>query len=175
MIPKKNKEWKRRKFEELKDLKANHKYFIFFNFSGLSVHDFVELSRKMKELRNQLKVAKNAFLRMIFNISFKEPIAVLAVKEDPIKAVKELVKALGGDRIRGSFMDGRFFDINSTVALMDSPDMSELRGMVIGALVNILSRTLMSLSWNQAVLLHILRQRSEETGEKSGTIVGGSI
>ncbi len=162
MISKKTKEWKKRKFEELKSLKESHNFFVFFNFMGIDVPKFIEIRKKMKEIGNEVKVAKNAFVNILLGVKFEDPTAVVAVKEDPIKTVKVLSKVIEDEeKIKGALLDGKFFGGEETRKLKDSPDMEELRGMVLGSMLGVLQRAVMSLQWYPSSLISILRQKSE--------------
>lgn len=166
MIPKKGKEWKKRKFEKIEDLAKNNKYFIFFNFNNLNIPSFIEIRKKMKELENQVMIAKNVFIRMLMGIKFEEPIAIVSVKKDPIKTVKELTKFLDKEKITGSLIDKKFYDKNATLELLKFPDSDELKGMILGNLYGILTRVVSSLRWYPGALINILDAKSKEVSEK---------
>jgi len=162
MIGKKKKDWKVKKFQEIKSLAENYKFFIFFNFTGLDVPKFIEIRKKMRELGNEVKVTKNAFLNLIMKIKFEDPTALVAVKDDPIKTVKVLSKIIDEKKIKGSLLDGKFFGAEETRNLKNSPDMEQLRGMILGSMLGILQKVVLYLQWYPSSLISILKQKSEE-------------
>ncbi len=161
MIPKKSKEWKRKKFEELKQMKEKYNFFIFFNFTDLDVPAITEIRDKMKEIGNEVKISKNAFIEKILGVRFEDPTAVVGIKDDPIKTVKILSKLIE-KKIKGALIDGRFIDREEIIKLKNLPDTPELRGMVIGSLISLLHRLITSLSWYPSSLISILKQKSEK-------------
>lgn len=162
MIAKKGKEWKKKKFQAFEDLVKKNKYFLFFNFNELDIPAFVAIKKKMRELENQVMIAKNVFIRMLMNVKFEEPIAVVAVKKDPIKTLKELIKVLDKEKIRGSLIGNKFYNKEATLELSKSPDSEELRGMVVGSLYGMLYRLVSSLQWYPGALINILNTKSKE-------------
>lgn len=161
MITKKGKEWKKKKFERFEELVKNNKYFIFFNFNNLDIPSFIGIRKKMKEIENQVMIAKNVFIKMLMGIKFEEPIALVAVKKDPIKAIKELTKVLDKEKITGSLIEKKFYDKNKTLELLKSPDSDELKGIIIGNLYGILNRLVSSLKWYPGALINILNAKSK--------------
>lgn len=162
MIGKKNKEWKKKKFEEIKLLKDRYEYFIFFNFNGLDVPKMIQLRDSMREIGNETKVTKNVFIKMLFGIRFEDPTGIIAVKDDPIKSVKVLLKLIDEGKIKGSLIGGKFFSAQETVLFKRMPDLSEVRALVVGTLISTLYRLVSSLLWYPSSLIYILKQRSEK-------------
>lgn len=162
MIGKKNKDWKKKKFDEVKSLKDRYESFIFFNFNGLDVPKMVQLRDSMKEIGNETKVTKNVFIKMIFGIKFEDPTGIIAVKDDPIKSVKVLLKLIDEGKIKGSLVAGKFFSAGETVSFKKMPDLSEVRALVVGTLIGTLYRLISSLLWYPSSLIYILKQRAEK-------------
>lgn len=162
MIPKKGKEWKKEKLQKFENLVKSNKYFVFFNFIGLNIPSFLEIKKKMNELGNQVMVVKNVFIKMLMNVRFEEPIAVISISKDPIKTIKELIKILDKEKIRGSVLDNVFYDSQKTLDLSNSPDSDELRGMLIGSLYSVLHNLLSCLKWYPSTLLYILDKKASQ-------------
>jgi ribosomal protein L10 len=161
MIPKKNKEWKKKKFEELKQMKVKYNSFIFFNFTELDIPAITEVRDKMKEIGNEVKISKNAFIEKIMGVKFEDPTAVVGVKDDPIKTIKILSKLIE-KKIKGALIENKFLEREETIKLKNLPDAPELRGMVISLLISAIYRLITSLSWYPSSLISILKQKSEK-------------
>lgn len=164
MIGKKGREWKEKKFKVFEDMVKSSEHFLFFNFAGMDVPAFISLRKKMRELGNQVMVAKNVFIRMLLNLRFEEPIAVIAVKDDPIKTIKELIKVLDKEKIRGSVIARNFYNKEATLELSKAPDSDDLKRMLISNLNGLLWKLVFSLKFHPSALLNILNIKSKEQG-----------
>ncbi len=162
MLSKKARKWKEKKFSEISQMRKTHSDFIFFDFTGLNVPAFINLRKKMKESGNEVRVSKNTFVEKLFGIRFKVPIAVVGVKDDPIKAVKDLLGVVDEKKIVGSLVGGTFYSGSQTVGFKSLPSTSEIKAILVGNLYNILHKLALSLKWYPAMLVSILKQKSEQ-------------
>ena len=161
-------QWKAKKIEELKQIKEQFHDFVFFDFTGLDVPTINELRRKLRENEALMKVAKNTFIRMVFDIKFEGPTAVVGAKRDPIKATKIITEYVDVERIKGALLGGKFLPPEEARKLKDAPDFTELSAKLVGYLAGIISGLLWSLAYSKTALVWALKQIAEKKEKEQG-------
>ncbi len=112
--------------------------------SGLTVHESMDLRRKVREAGAGFKVTKNRLTRLALEgTKFKAlqslmtgPTA-LAFSEDPVAAAKvcvEFAKQNEKLTIIGGALGEQLLDVNGVQALAKLPSLDELRGKLVGLL-----------------------------------------
>lgn len=86
------------KAKELKELFNEHRYFVFFDFTGINVEQINNLRSSLRKSGSLIKVVKNRIAKKILSDTpaapaedwLSGPTAVVFIKDDVGKAVKEL-------------------------------------------------------------------------------------
>jgi len=156
MPSQKNTEYLIKTIEDLKTGKA----FYFTDFTGLSVKNLEKLRRDLNKNHGNYLVLKNTigFLAMK-NMGFDEttikqlftgPTGIAIAFEDPIVLAK-IITSHKTLKIKGSFIEGDFFNTEEVIALSKIPSKDILYSQVVGSLnilgdfVNVLEGTLRNL------------------------------
>jgi large subunit ribosomal protein L10 len=137
------KEKKRKILEELKEKIERQKIMIFVDFTGVKSKDLFSLRRKLKELRNEMKVAK----KTLINLALKEKnldvidvrkilgeIAVIFGMKDEItgaKIVYEFSRENKNLKILGGILEKNFIGPEKIEELAKLPTKEELLAKLV--------------------------------------------
>jgi len=124
------------KAQELKELFDQHRYFAFFNFTGINVVQINNLRRNLRKSGSIVKVIKNRIAKKILNETpaapaeewLTGPTAVVFIKDDVGKAVKELYEFSKEAplRFKGFILEGQKLGPEKAEELSKLPTREEL-------------------------------------------------
>ena len=158
---------KQKILEDLKDKFARQKAMIFVDFTGLKVKAFSSLRRKLKEVGNEIKVAKKTLLSIVFKnakleIELKKipgEIAVIFGYQDeisPAKAAYQFAETNEHLKILGGFLENKFFDAEKIIELAKLPTKEVLLARFVGSISAPISNFVYALNYNIKGLVYLL-------------------
>jgi large subunit ribosomal protein L10 len=153
----KTKEQKKKIVEEIREKIKKAKTIVLLDFTGVKSPEFLDLRKKIKKLKKDLKVAKKTLTQIAFKeekIDFDvrklEGQLALAFgeKEDLplIKAIFEKTKEVKNLKILGGFLEKEFLSAEKIIELAKLPTKEELLAKFIGTLSASISNFIFVLS-----------------------------
>jgi large subunit ribosomal protein L10 len=162
-----NKTQKQEILDDLKDKIAKQKAMILVGITGLKVKDVSGLRKKLKAADGNLKVIKKTLIEKAFKENkldfdknkYKEEMAVAFGFKDEIVPAKTVYQAgLANEKLKilGGFIDNKFNEAESIIALAKLPSREELLAKLVGSLSAPVSNFVYALNYNIKGLVHIL-------------------
>jgi large subunit ribosomal protein L10 len=134
-----NKEYLEQTKNQLKDGTA----FYFTDFTGLNVHHMETLRRELKKLNGNYVVLKNTigFLAMkemgfdeeTIKTLFLGPTGIAIALDDPI-ALAKVITSHENLKIKGSYIDGKYFDTEQVIEFSRIPSKEVLYQQIVGSM-----------------------------------------
>jgi large subunit ribosomal protein L10 len=162
-----NKTQKQEILDDLKDKIAKQKAMILVGITGLKVKDVSGLRKQLKAADGNLKVIKKTLIEKAFKENkldfdknkYKEEMAVAFGFKDEIVPAKAVYQAgLANEKLKilGGFIDNKFNEAESIIALAKLPSREELLAKLVGSLSAPVSNFVYALNYNIKGLVHIL-------------------
>ena len=144
MASKKILEQKQAVVKEITDKLDNAKTFLLLNYQGLTVAEFAELRRSLREVNSDVKIYKNTLMNLALkdkNIKLNEymegPNAYLFADSiiEPIKVVSKFAKDHPALEVRVGYIDNEIADAKVINEYATIPSMEGLLTMFAGGLI----------------------------------------
>ena len=144
MASKKILEQKQAVVKEITDKLDNAKTFLLLNYQGLTVAEFAELRRSLREVNSDVKIYKNTLMNLALkdkNIELNEymegPNAYLFADSiiEPIKVVSKFAKDHPALEVRVGYIDNEIADKKVISEYATIPSMEGLLTMFAGGLI----------------------------------------
>ncbi len=159
--------------EKLKELFKNKTAIYFTDYTGI---DAVTMNLVRKTLRREhslLKVIKNRIAKMALesvNIEIPEevlkgPTAVIVTQHDPIVPARNIKKFKDEDipfKIKGAYIEGKFYKKEEVEKLSKIPPREELLSMLVGGLEGVIGNLVFVLEIKMREFIAILEKLSNE-------------
>jgi len=153
--------------DDLKDKIARQKAMILVGITGLKVKDISDLRKKLKASDGNLKVIKKTLIEKAFKENkldfdrgkYKEEIALAFGFKDQIVPAKTVYQAgLANEKLKilGGFIDNKFNEAESIIALAKLPSREELLAKLVSSLSAPVSNLVYALNYNIKGLVYIL-------------------
>lgn len=122
------------------------KSFIIFEYSGLTAQEITTLRKKLLESKASLKIVKNNILNRALQKSnikdFNElvgPNAIALGNEDEIAPLREIFNISKDNdfiKIKGSYLENNFLDVEKTKAIATLPNREGMYSMLLSCLTS---------------------------------------
>ena len=147
-------------------------YFILFDYSQMNAVDFLTLRERLGELGAECHIAKNSYVKQVFNgknlIDLKEILvgqnAYIAGGEDVCGATKILVKfgkEFEKTEIKGGILDGKELSISEIKTLAKLPSREQLLAQLLSTINSPASQTVAVLNQPAQSLLRLISTKFE--------------
>ena len=152
--------------KEITDKLDNAKTFLLLNYQGLTVSEFAELRRSLREVNSDVKIYKNTLMNLALkdkNIELNDymegPNAYLFADSiiEPIKVVSKFAKDHPALEIRVGYIDSEFADSKVISEYATIPSMEGLLTMFAGGLIEHVR--------NLSIGLNLYAEKLEKGGE----------
>ncbi len=155
-------------------------FFIVADYTGLKVHHFTELRKRLRKSGAEVHVVKNT----IFKIAVKEAgladlgaaltgqMAVVTGPKDissAAKVLKTFASEFDRPKIRFGILDNKRLDAASVLAIADLPSVDVLRGQLLGLLQAPASQLVRVLIEPAASLARVLKAKADKA-DKAETV-----
>ena len=166
MASKKILEQKQAVVKEIADKLDNAKTFLLLNYQGLTVSEFAELRRSLREVNSDVKIYKNTLMNIALkdkNIELNDymegPNAYLFADSiiEPIKVVSKFAKEHPALEIRVGYIDSTIADSKVINEYATIPSMEGLLTMFAGGLIEHVR--------NLSIGLNLYAEKLEKGGE----------
>lgn len=171
------KEEKAEVVQELGAKFANAKLAVLTDYRGMTVSSLQDLRGELRGISAQIKVAKNTLLRRAIAGTPFETLddqlhgntALTLSDSDPVSPAKVLVKFAKGNPklvIKAAVLDGKLLTPDDLVALSKLPGIDELRGQLLGLMLQVPTgfvRVLNGVPQKAVYLLQAIKESKEET------------
>jgi large subunit ribosomal protein L10 len=137
---------------------------------GITVGEITKLRRDMHNKKASFKVLKNTLARIAIKDSHLDQLndlligpTALAYSDDPVgvaKAVADFAKDNGKMTILGGVMNGKFIDCETIKALASLPSLDELRGKLVGLLVEAATKLVRTIKEPSARIARVVDARN---------------
>jgi large subunit ribosomal protein L10 len=144
MASKKILELKENTVKEIMDKLDNSKTFLLLNYQGLTVAEFAELRRSLREVNSDVKIYKNTLMNLALkdkkielNDYMEGPNAYLFADSiiEPIKVVSKFAKEHPALEVRVGYIDNELADAKVINEYATIPSMEGLLTMFAGGLI----------------------------------------
>ncbi len=144
MASKKILEQKQAVVKEITDKLENAKTFLLLNYQGLTVSEFAELRRSLREVNSDVKIYKNTLMNLALkdkkielNDYMEGPNAYLFADSiiEPIKVVSKFAKEHPALEVRVGYIDNEIADAKVINEYATIPSMEGLLTMFAGGLI----------------------------------------
>ncbi len=144
MASKKILEQKQAVVKEITDKLSNAKTFLLLNYQGLTVAEFAELRRSLREVNSDVKIYKNTLMNLALkdknielNNYMEGPNAYLFADSiiEPIKVVSNFAKDHPALEVRVGYIDNEMADAKVISEYATIPSMEGLLTMFAGGLI----------------------------------------
>lgn len=151
--------------KEITEKLDNSKTFLLLNYQGLTVSEFAELRRSLREVNSDVKIYKNTLMNLALtkkNIKLNDymegPNAYLFADSiiEPIKVVSKFVKEHPALEVRVGYIDSEFADSKVIAEYATIPSMEGLLTMFAGGLMEHVR--------NLSIGLNLYAEKLEEGG-----------
>ena len=165
MASKKILEQKQAVVKEITDKLENAKTFLLLNYQGLTVSEFAELRRSLREVNSDVKIYKNTLMNLALkdkNIELNDymsgPNAYLFSDSiiEPIKVVCKFAKEHPALEVRVGYIDNEIADVKVINQYATIPSMEGLLTMFAGGLIEHVR--------NLSIGLNLYAEKLEEGG-----------
>ena len=166
MASKKILEQKQAVVKEITDKLENSKTFLLLNYQGLTVSEFAELRRSLREVNSDVKIYKNTLMNLALkdknielNNYMEGPNAYLFADSiiEPIKVVSKFAKDHPALEIRVGYIDNTIADQKVISEYATIPSMEGLLTMFAGGLIEHVR--------NLSIGLNLYAEKLEKGGE----------
>ena len=167
MASKKILEQKQAVVKEITEKLSNAKTFLLLNYQGLTVAEFAELRRSLREVNSDVKIYKNTLMNLALkdknielNNYMEGPNAYLFADSiiEPIKVVSKFAKEHPALEIRVGYIDNQFADQKVIGDYATIPSMEGLLTMFAGGLIEHLR--------NLSIGLNLYAEKLEKGGNE---------
>lgn len=163
---------KEKKENIVKDLESKiekQKAMVFMDFAGVKVKDLAVLRNKLKEAKNELKVAKKSLLSIAFknkNIDvdarkIEGEVGLVLSYEDEIsgaKTINQFIKTSPNAKIIGGYIENKYYGSADVIRFAELPGKTQLLGNLLGTLNAPTTNFVGVLSGNIRKLVFVLSQ-----------------
>ncbi len=170
---------KQYKIDAVKDIKEKVEKasaFYLADYAGLTVAEFSELRKKLRETESKIVVTKNTMAAIAFKDLKKEslikhlkgPSAVVYAYGDPIEALKSVhnyFKEVKKGKVKAGEVDGEIVEGEDLEKIAALPSKKELQAMVVGGLNSLLYRLVFAINWPIYSFVNVLEQIRKEKEE----------
>ena len=166
MASKKILEQKQAVVKEITDKLENAKTFLLLNYQGLTVAEFAELRRSLREVNSDVKIYKNTLMNLALkdknielNNYMEGPNAYLFADSiiEPIKVVSKFAKDHPALEVRVGYIDNQIADKKVISEYATIPSMEGLLTMFAGGLIEHVR--------NLSIGLNLYAEKLEKGGE----------
>jgi large subunit ribosomal protein L10 len=166
MASKKVLEQKQAVVKEITDKLDNSRTFLLLNYQGLTVSEFAELRRSLREVNSDVKIYKNTLMNLALkdknielNNYMEGPNAYLFADSiiEPIKVVSKFAKEHPALEIRVGYIDSQIADNKVISEYATIPSMEGLLTMFAGGLIEHVR--------NLSIGLNLYAEKLEKGGE----------
>lgn len=166
MASKKILEQKQAVVKEITDKLENAKTFLLLNYQGLTVSEFAELRRSLREVNSDVKIYKNTLMNLALkdknielNNYMEGPNAYLFADSiiEPIKVVSKFAKDHPALEVRVGYIDNQIADKKVISEYATIPSMEGLLTMFAGGLIEHVR--------NLSIGLNLYAEKLEKGGE----------
>lgn len=166
MASKKVLEQKQAVVKEITDKLENAKTFLLLNYQGLTVSEFAELRRSLREVNSDVKIYKNTLMNLALkdknielNSYMEGPNAYLFADSiiEPIKVVSKFAKDHPALEVRVGYIDNQIADQKVISEYATIPSMEGLLTMFAGGLIEHVR--------NLSIGLNLYAEKLEKGGE----------
>ena len=166
MASKKVLEQKQAVVKEITDKLENAKTFLLLNYQGLTVAEFAELRRSLREVNSDVKIYKNTLMNLALkdknielNNYMEGPNAYLFADSiiEPIKVVSKFAKDHPALEVRVGYIDNQIADKKVISEYATIPSMEGLLTMFAGGLIEHVR--------NLSIGLNLYAEKLEKGGE----------
>ncbi len=166
MASKKILEQKQAVVKEITDKLSNAKTFLLLNYQGLTVAEFAELRRSLREVNSDVKIYKNTLMNLALkdknielNNYMEGPNAYLFADSiiEPIKVVSNFAKNHPALEVRVGYIDNEIADAKVISEYATIPSMEGLLTMFAGGLIEHVR--------NLSIGLNLYAEKLEKGGE----------
>ena len=150
--------------------------FYLADYTGLTVAEFSELRRKLREAESKIVVTKNTMAVIALKELGKEsivkhlegPNAIVHAHGDPVQALKTVIdffKEVKKGRVKAGEIDGQIVEGEALEQIAKLPGKKELQAQVVGSLNSLLYKLVYALNWPIYSLANVLEQIRKEKEE----------
>jgi large subunit ribosomal protein L10 len=158
--------------KELNEKFARAKSAVLAEFSKLDVAAVTQLRKKCRDGGVEYRVIKNTLAKRAakgtplesLSDEFTGPVAVALGYGDviaPAKILTDFAKGLETIKLRGGMLDGRKLDAQGVKAFAKMPGLQELRGQIVGLLMQPATRLARTIGAPAGQLARVLQARQE--------------
>ena len=170
------KQYKIDKVNEIKEKLQKAEGFYLADYTGLTVAEFQELRRKLREAESKIVVTKNTMAAIAFKDLGKDavvkylegPNAIVYAYGDSVQALKtvmEFFKEVKKGKVKVGEVDGEIVEGKALESIAKLPGKKELQAMVVGGLNSLLFRLVYALNWPIYSFVNVLEQIRKEKEE----------
>ncbi len=161
---------------EIKEKLQASEGFYLADYTGLTVAEFQELRKKLREAESTIVVTKNTMAAIALKDLGKEaivkhlegPNAIVYAHGDSVQALKAVIdffKEVKKGKIKAGELDGQIVEGEALEAIAKLPGKKELQAMMVGGLNSLLFRLVYSLNWPIYSFVNVLEQIRKEKEE----------
>lgn len=173
--PKKNRQLKREKIQELKRKVAEAKSVVFADYRGLTANQIGQLRNKIKDAGGEIIIAKNTLLalalqstdyRLLTTDSLTGPTATVFSYQDELAPIREIAqgqKSAGLPKFKFGFLGKDLLDAEALANLAKIPSRDTLIVNLVGSVYAPLYGVVSVLGANIRNLLYVLDQKAKQS------------
>jgi len=154
-------------------------FFIVVDYQGLSVSQFTELRKRLRQAGAEVHVVKNSIFRAAaqeagledLSGSLSGQLAVVTGQKDisaAAKAVKTFQAEFERPKLRFGYLDNERLELETLMTLADLPSLEVLRGTLLGTLQAPAQKLVRLLNTPATQLAQVLKARQEKETASAG-------
>lgn len=170
------KEYKIERVKNIKEKIEKAEGFYLADYSGLTVAEFSELRKKLREVESKIVVTKNTMAVIALKEVGKEslvkylegPNAIVYSYSDAVQTLKTVIdffKEVKKGRVKAGEIDGEIVEGESIEKIAKLPGKKELQAQVVGGLNSLLYRLVYAINWPIYSFVNVLEQIRKEKEE----------
>lgn len=170
------KQYKKDAVKKIKEKIEKAEGFYLADFTGLTVAEFSELRKRLRDAESKIVVTKNTMAAIALKDLNKEPLikhlegpnAIVYAYGDPLVALKTVsnyFKEVKKGKIKAGEIDGEIVEGRALEEIVKLPGKKELQAMLVGGLNSLFYRLVYALNWPIYSLANVLEQIRKEKEE----------